>query len=170
MDVNAHLTHCRNQCTKSVYGSRRDLSVLGECGFPFFAQNFAIIIFSLFFVCCDFRKIHQLITLFSAGWWGLLSEGEHFTKSRRRHRFKQIMSPMLLSSSRPLLTALTKAALLKHDITVCWLTVLSPPHTHTTVWYSLLFGRPPHFEHILFNTSWSRQLMCMQNVSLFSVF
>lgn len=66
MDVNVHLTHCRNQWTKSVYGSRRDLSVLGDCGFPLLVQNFAILIFSLFSFC-DFREIHQLTTLFSVG-------------------------------------------------------------------------------------------------------
>lgn len=55
-------------------------------------------------------------------------EGEHFQKSpAQTSPVQQIMSPTLFFPRLvPLQTAPTTAALLKHDITVCWLTALSP--------------------------------------------
>lgn len=61
-----------------------------------------------------------------------------FHKILQTSLIQQIMPPVLLFSPHPLLTALTTSALLKHDITVCWLTPL-PTLMQTLVLFSALW-------------------------------
>lgn len=122
--------------------------------------------------------MHEFITSFNLGWqcnykpqrtfWSMPQHSAFwrwtFHRILQTSLIQQIMSPVLLFSSRPLLTALTTAALLKHDITVCWLTALPPliPRSGIVHCFLDIFIILNTF---FLNMSWSRQLMCIQDIS-----